>query len=78
MQLIENSDTRSMIYRHVKKGGLYMVLHWDARIEASPHDEAVVYKSLRNGQVWVRPLTEFMDGRFKCVSRDELEAWKGK
>lgn len=66
-------DPRSMIYRHLKSGGLYHVLHWDARIEATMED-AVVYQSLRDGMTWVRPRSEFSDGRFKCVSRDELQS----
>lgn len=69
-----HDDPRSMVYRHVKTGGLYVVLHWDARIEASM-DEAVVYQSLKDGMMWVRPKTEFMDGRFKCISREQLAEW---
>jgi hypothetical protein len=57
-----NSEFKGEIYRHVKTGGLYVILG-DALIE----DGAVcsiVYQSLADGQVWVRPTKEFFDGRF--------------
>jgi hypothetical protein len=64
-------DPRSEVYRHQKTGGLYIVIEWDVYIEAS-RTKAVVYRNLCNGGTWVRPYEEFMDGRFKCLSRDEL------
>ena len=47
---------------HVKSGGVYRVLE----IGKMENDltSVVVYKSEDNGQVWVRPLAEFADGRF--------------
>lgn len=53
------------IWQH-RKGGVYMVLV-ECTIEATD-TPAVAYKSLTsNGRddVWIRPLSEFMDGRFK-------------
>lgn len=64
-------DPRSLIYRHLKTGGLYQVIEWNARIEGTM-DEAVVYRNLANGLVWVRTYTEFMDGRFRCLTKDEV------
>ena len=60
------------IYRH-RKGGLYFV-KLIARIE-STLEPAVVYvpyrepgdPPLRVGDAWVRPLSEFTDGRFTRV-----------
>lgn len=51
------------IWKHVRTGGLYEVLVADARIEATL-EPVVVYKSMTDGVVWVRPVAEFMDGRF--------------
>lgn len=51
-----------MEVRHVKTGGDYTVV-CEATIEATM-TPAVVYRSARDGQVWVRPTKEFCDGRF--------------
>ena len=50
---------------HVKSGGTYEVVAV-GRIEAdlSP---VVIYRSDKDGTVWVRPIDEFEDGRFKCL-----------
>lgn len=66
-----DSDPRSQVYRHTKTGGLYTVLANNALLERSPEPQ-VVYRSLKDGQVWVRPWTEFYDGRYKCIPKDEL------
>ena len=53
-------------YRHKKTGGEYWLLYDDALIEATM-TPAVVYVARdgkHRGQVWVRPKTEFFDGRF--------------
>ena len=51
-----------MEVRHVKTGGDYVVL-CEAVIEATM-TKAIVYKSVKTGDVWVRPAAEFCDGRF--------------
>ena len=71
-----HDDPRSQIYRHKKTGGLYTVLHWDAKIEGTM-DEAVVYQSLEHGMIWVRPKAEFMDGRFECIPRVAINHFVG-
>jgi len=53
------------LYRHVKTGGLYLLLG-DCLIE-SDKTLAVIYKSMCDGRVWVRPTREFFDGRFEWV-----------
>lgn len=68
-----NHDPRSLIYKHVKTGGLYQVIEWNAKQEATL-DEVVVYRNLASGLVWVRPYVEFLDGRFKCLTKDEVSA----
>lgn len=61
----------SLVWFNVKTGGLYVIVEDNALKE---HDRAqmVVYRSLLTGQVWVRPLAEFYDGRFKLLSQEEL------
>ena len=51
------------VYRHIKTGGLYRVLR-HGRIEADLR-AVVIYESLADGRVWVRPTDEFYDGRFE-------------
>jgi len=73
------------IYRHIKTGGLYLVLCDDAKMQAKDwfrdihkndqiiYDEqvdmepVVVYTSLKDHKVWVRPTEEFME-RFEVVT----------
>lgn len=54
------------LWRHVKSGGLYTVLHENATRE---HDlePVVVYRAVEGGRIWVRPHSEFYDGRFVVV-----------
>jgi hypothetical protein len=49
-----------------RNGGTYEVVVGLARIEATL-EAAVVYRSLERGIVWVRPLAEFIDGRFSNI-----------
>jgi hypothetical protein len=46
-----------------RKGGIYSVVS-NARIEATL-EAAVVYRDEVTGMTWVRPLAEFVDGRFE-------------
>lgn len=54
-------------HRHVKTGGLYMLRHMKATIEATM-TPAVVYEAM-DGTLWVRPATEFWDGRFAPIDK---------
>ena len=50
----------SSIYRHFKGG--YYIVHSIARIEKERDgEEVVVYQSLQDGQVWIRPVSEFQE-----------------
>jgi hypothetical protein len=51
-------------YRHLKSGGEYTVL-LTGKLEATGED-VVIYQS-ETSQIWVRPLAEFVDGRFQPV-----------
>lgn len=61
---------QSEIWQHAKSGGLYTVVG-HCLIEADL-THATIYRSLWDGQVWVRPTTEFEDGRFRNIAVDEV------
>ena len=50
-------------WQHRKRGSIYEVVS-NARIEATL-EAAVVYRDTAVGMTWVRPLAEFIDGRFE-------------
>lgn len=56
------------MWRHVKTRGLYSVDGF-CMIEATMQ-RGVIYTAQRDGTVWVRPLAEFMDGRFTPIEDD--------
>jgi len=58
------------LYQHNKTKGLYWLLG-DCRIEAT-NTEAVMYQSVVNETIWVRPKEEFMDGRFRKIKSTEV------
>ena len=60
-------DFKPGIYRHFK-GGLYEALFL-AKNSENPKEEFVVYKSLENGGIWIRPAKMF----FEEVKREEYE-----
>lgn len=56
-------------YLHNKSGNVYRVLYTQALLEKTlePH---VVYTDRHGGHIWLRPVSEFCDGRFtKLVDR---------
>lgn len=57
-------------YKHRKTGKLYTLLAYPAQMEADGlgGPEYVVYQSNENDLVWIRPASEFFDGRFELVS----------
>ena len=61
-----------MRYRHKVRGSVYKVLTIEAKassvIAALDGMAMVVYQSETDNQVWVRPATEFFDGRFEEVN----------
>lgn len=65
-------SAKSTVWIHKKTQGLYVVIDMDANIEATL-EKAVVYKSLETGQVWVRPASEFHDGRFDNLSQTAFQ-----
>lgn len=53
----------SIVWRHVKTGGVYVIVDEECMLE-SDLTPMVAYMSLKDGQVWLRPRGEFFDGRF--------------
>lgn len=74
MTTLNNRPVVGQHYRHIKRKTLYVVIeiasfqcsHFDG-IELD-NEPVVVYKSVDTGDVYVRPMYEFMDQkRFKLV-----------
>lgn len=51
-------------YRHVKNGGTYEIVSI-AEDENNRGEMLVVYRGEDDGKIWVRPSTQFFDGRFE-------------
>lgn len=47
------------IYKHFKTGNLYELLHIGKHSETQ--EEVVVYRSMKTGEVWVRPRKMFFE-----------------
>ena len=57
---------RQEVYRHKKTGGIYGVVCNATR--ESDGELLVVYRNVATGERWVRPASEFNDGRFERVA----------
>ena len=66
------ANCQSLIWQHVKTGGLYELVETKAMMRADI-TAVVIYRSLFDGQLWVRPHAEFFDGRFRNLSIDEVD-----
>jgi hypothetical protein len=53
----------SIVWKHVKTGGVYVIVDDECMLE-SDLTPMVAYRSLKDGQVWLRPKEEIFDGRF--------------
>ena len=60
-------ETIDGIWRHKKNQDLYKVITI-GKIEATLED-CVIYQSIKDNIIWVRPLLEFCDGRFEKVTQ---------
>lgn len=50
-------------WRHVKRGSTYRIVALG--LLESTRRYCVVYQEEDGGQIWIRPLAEFLDGRFE-------------
>ena len=66
------------LYRHRKRGTTYRILHGDeygtcfassSSVAQIDHEPMIVYQDIADGRVWVRPRSEFFDGRFEKLPR---------
>lgn len=69
---MSGKPNESEIWQHRKSGGLYMIMSEEATLEKDLSKQ-VIYTSLFDGAVWIRPYSEFFDGRFINVSVDEVK-----
>lgn len=53
---------KNRIYKH-RKGNLYRVLNIGYNSETE--EPMVIYESLKDSKIWIRPEKEFQDGRFQ-------------
>jgi len=60
-ELLSKGPTKDSRWIH-KKGGIYRVV--TTALNESTLDVVVVYTNEQYGVTWIRPLAEFMDGRF--------------
>lgn len=61
---------RGDVWRHVARGSVYRVVNIGRMQCAGTLDmqATVIYQGLEGGPIWVRPKTEFLDGRFEPVN----------
>ena len=72
----ENEKLRAALidggkWMHLKTGGVYELIG-ECRIEAT-NTLAVLYRSKKDGTIWVRPFVEFYDGRFVRAAATALK-----
>lgn len=54
-----------MLFRHKKTGGVYRIVN--LAIQEADLTSVVVYANEATGAAWVRPASEFFDGRYEVV-----------
>lgn len=59
---VDRKFHRGLCVRHVKTRGIYNIIGY-GKIEKD-QTEVVIYEQIWEGRIWVRPITEFEDGRF--------------
>jgi hypothetical protein len=80
-QTRETGDGMS-IWRHKKRGSEYKIIG-QGKLQVSSHVAAiddewvVIYQNMNDGALWVRPSSEFFDGRFEKVTTS-AECSQGK
>lgn len=64
LEIMRRGPEPFSVWRHAKTSHLYLVLH--AAVNEADLEPVVVYRRAFGGPdtVWVRPASEFLDGRF--------------
>lgn len=55
-----------MFYRHTKRGSVYRLIN--IGIQEASLESVVIYSDVHTGTIWVRPASEFFDGRFEVYT----------
>lgn len=66
-------------YQHKKTNQSYALVGFGMIQTKTPlvdNAEVAIYESERTGHLWVRPVTEFSDGRFLEISREVSSDWR--
>ena len=62
-----------MRYRHKKRGSTYTVVgtgELQSKLPVEEGTKLVVYQCETDGRIWIRPESEFYDGRFEQLEED--------
>lgn len=62
----DDTFIRPVMYRHLKTGGLYRVLHEGLEVTGDEAIPSIVYQN-NAGQVFIQAKSRFEDGRFERV-----------
>lgn len=67
-----------MIVRHKKRNTYYDVvgegiLQNSGSIDIAENDVLVIYRSKKDGQLWIRPKDQFFDGRFEILDENKID-----
>lgn len=73
---MSGNDGLAHCYRHLKSGGLYCVIA-EGKMEMD-QTPVVVYENLNTGEIWIRPHSEFYDGRFKRIEDNRAYKLSGE
>jgi hypothetical protein len=70
MKKMKTNVLKTNVFRHIKSGGMYKLLHDTAKLE-STLTPVVVYQNFKTYEIWVRSKKEFFDGRFEAITNDK-------
>lgn len=59
-------DNKEQLYRHVRTGNVYSILHEGLEVTTDDAVESVVYQD-EDGDVFIQAKSRFFDGRFEAL-----------